>query len=431
MRSLLAEGGELLTCVFPIGPREGGPPFAMSVDLVRSLLEPAGFEAASVHDDLPLEEQHRRPADPLESVRGRGTALVSWRVPNAMGRESVAGTAAASLALQSDYRVAVLGAGVAGAVCASRLASLPGITTTVFDMGSRGPGGRACSRPVDGKGGSFSPADQGGATSLDALPEGAGALTFDHGVQAFTVLDADVRTLVDGWVREGYVSAWEGRFGVVDAATGRFAPLGTESAADADDPFGLLEPARGPRYVGVPSMAHLVRGMLERAALAAAECGGSLTERRGCKATGVTHATEGHSEEARGARWLVEASDGVHQHFDAVVVAGHSAAVAADVAARVPASLRNDAGGGAGGGAGDDTPSSPLLDAMRAVSYPHGTSPLYTLLVAFAEPLGERAPFDGAALANSAELRWISRDSSKPGRARDDGVELWVALSTE
>lgn len=80
MRHLLASGGELLTCIFPIGPREGGPPFAMSVELVRALLEPAGFEAARVQDDLPLEEQHRRPADPVESVRGRGTALVSWRV---------------------------------------------------------------------------------------------------------------------------------------------------------------------------------------------------------------------------------------------------------------------------------------------------------------------------------------------------------------
>ena len=79
MRSLLNDDGELLTCVFPIGPREGGPPYAMTVELVRSLLEPVGFEASLVQDDLPLEEQHRRPADPLESVRTRGTALVSFK----------------------------------------------------------------------------------------------------------------------------------------------------------------------------------------------------------------------------------------------------------------------------------------------------------------------------------------------------------------
>ena len=67
------------------------------------------------------------------------------------------------------YRIAVIGAGVAGGTCASRLLRLPGVHTTIYDMGSRGPGGRACSRPVDGKGGSFSPADRGGASSLSAL----------------------------------------------------------------------------------------------------------------------------------------------------------------------------------------------------------------------------------------------------------------------
>ena len=79
MRTLLAPQGELMTCVFPIGDREGGPPYAMSVPLVRALLEPCGLKAAAVQDDLPLEEQHRRPGDELSSVLTRGTALVTWR----------------------------------------------------------------------------------------------------------------------------------------------------------------------------------------------------------------------------------------------------------------------------------------------------------------------------------------------------------------
>lgn len=80
MKAKLAPGGTLITCVFPIGEREGGPPFAMSVPLVRDLLEPIGFVATVVQDSLPLEEQHRRPGDPLESVLGRGSALVTWRL---------------------------------------------------------------------------------------------------------------------------------------------------------------------------------------------------------------------------------------------------------------------------------------------------------------------------------------------------------------
>eukprot|EP00277_Geminigera_cryophila_P009742 CAMPEP_0179406744 /NCGR_PEP_ID=MMETSP0799-20121207/1085_1 /TAXON_ID=46947 /ORGANISM="Geminigera cryophila, Strain CCMP2564" /LENGTH=216 /DNA_ID=CAMNT_0021177883 /DNA_START=36 /DNA_END=683 /DNA_ORIENTATION=- len=78
MRSLIAPTGELITCVFPIGEREGGPPYALSVPLVRALLEHVGFEATLVQDNLPLEEQHRRPEDPLDSVLTRGTALVTW-----------------------------------------------------------------------------------------------------------------------------------------------------------------------------------------------------------------------------------------------------------------------------------------------------------------------------------------------------------------
>ena len=80
MKALLAPEGELVTCVFPIGERAGGPPFAMSVPLVRSLLETVGFKATLVQDTLPLEEQHRRPGDALESVLTRGTALVTWKL---------------------------------------------------------------------------------------------------------------------------------------------------------------------------------------------------------------------------------------------------------------------------------------------------------------------------------------------------------------
>ena len=35
---------------------------------------------SQVQDSLPLEEQHRRPGDPLESVLTRGTALVTWQL---------------------------------------------------------------------------------------------------------------------------------------------------------------------------------------------------------------------------------------------------------------------------------------------------------------------------------------------------------------
>ena len=222
--------------------------------------------------------------------------VAAYRV--AAATVGVAGSVAA-------YRVAVLGAGVAGSVCASRLAQLPDVHTTVYDMGARGPGGRACSRSINAKGGTFSPADRGGASSLSPRPSPSGVapprLTFDHGVQAFAVSRDDaVRALVEGWERDGHVARWDGRFGVVDARTGAF-EIGTHSDDD-DDAFGLL--AATPLFVGIPSMGGLARGMLESARERAAD-GATLELRFGCKATRVTHAREGHG--LNGRRWEVVA----------------------------------------------------------------------------------------------------------------------------
>lgn len=117
----------------------------------------------------------------------------------------------------ADKLVAVVGAGVAGLACASRLAE-QGFPVTVFDSG-RGPGGRMSQRrerTSDGK-----------------------LHYFDHGAQYFTVKDAVVQRLVDKWEAAGVVAEWKGRFGTYDASTKSF-------IGDAN----LLKK----RYVGVPGM---------------------------------------------------------------------------------------------------------------------------------------------------------------------------------
>ncbi len=43
MADLVKPGGELLTLIFPIGTRSGGPPFAVSLALMEELLLPVGF----------------------------------------------------------------------------------------------------------------------------------------------------------------------------------------------------------------------------------------------------------------------------------------------------------------------------------------------------------------------------------------------------
>lgn len=105
-------------------------------------------------------------------------------------------------------RIAVIGAGLAGLVCAQRLRDA-GATVVVLDKGRR-PGGRMATRVVDG----------------DA---------FDHGAQYFTARDAHFREAVDRWMVAGVVAPWEAT--LVTLEGGRISPA---PAAE--------------RFVGVPAM---------------------------------------------------------------------------------------------------------------------------------------------------------------------------------
>ena len=82
-------------------------------------------------------------------------------------------------------RVAVIGAGMAGLTCGTRLREA-GHDVRLFDKG-RGPGGRMASRraEVDGE-----------------------TLRFDHGAQYFTVSDDRFRRQVEAWAKTGIVAAW-------------------------------------------------------------------------------------------------------------------------------------------------------------------------------------------------------------------------------
>mmetsp|Transcript_4931 Transcript_4931/g.7624 ORF Transcript_4931/g.7624 Transcript_4931/m.7624 type:complete len:84 (+) Transcript_4931:436-687(+) len=53
MATLVKEGtGRLVTLIFPIVDKQGGPPYAMSVKLVTDLVKGAGFELVSIEEDV-------------------------------------------------------------------------------------------------------------------------------------------------------------------------------------------------------------------------------------------------------------------------------------------------------------------------------------------------------------------------------------------
>ena len=77
-RQLLSKGGALMTGIFPIGKPPGGPPYALSVDLLKSLLVPVGFAATEIREELPAAEQHSPGA--FGSNSPFKTALATWKL---------------------------------------------------------------------------------------------------------------------------------------------------------------------------------------------------------------------------------------------------------------------------------------------------------------------------------------------------------------
>ena len=86
-------------------------------------------------------------------------------------------------------RVAVVGAGISGLICARTLAD-HGVTVTVFEK-SRGVAGRMATRRTE---------------------EG---LAFDHGAQYFTISDESFGQHVRSWQEDGLVECWTGTIRVL------------------------------------------------------------------------------------------------------------------------------------------------------------------------------------------------------------------------
>ena len=126
-------------------------------------------------------------------------------------------SALSALPAASQCRVAVCGAGVAGALTARRLAEA-GMSVTCFEAG-RGPGGRTSSRRTD-------------------------LGHFDHGASYFAPKTEAFAKTVEEWVSAGAAAEWRGRFGTLSKGAFR------------------LDEAAPPRYVGTPRMSAIPRHLL-------------------------------------------------------------------------------------------------------------------------------------------------------------------------
>ncbi|KAG9439652.1 hypothetical protein H6P81_019817 [Aristolochia fimbriata] len=123
-------------------------------------------------------------------------------------------------------KIAVIGSGISGAVCAAALAR-GGFMVTVFEMG-RGPGGRMSQRRE--------------------ITEDGRELLFDHGAPCFTVKDKEVKGIVSSWEARGLVAEWKENFGIFDFTNSKFLQLGEEGVTSK-------------KYVGVPGMNSICKAL--------------------------------------------------------------------------------------------------------------------------------------------------------------------------
>ena len=118
---------------------------------------------------------------------------------------------------------AIIGAGIAGLTCADALVA-HGHTVTLFDKG-RGPGGRLSTRRSQ--------------TPL-------GEVKFDHGAQYITSETSEFTAQLERWADDGFVGEWLDRL----------------VQQDSNGELSLLPPKK--RYVGVPGMNGLIKGLAAR-----------------------------------------------------------------------------------------------------------------------------------------------------------------------
>lgn len=124
--------------------------------------------------------------------------------------------------------VAVVGAGVAGSICARTLCD-HGLDVEVFDK-ARGPGGRVSTRRLE--------------------REGGGELQFDHGAPYFRVDGEPLRRHVDAWAEQGIVADWTGRCVAIEN--------GERVECDGEDR----------RVVGLPKMNAVIRHLADDVSVA-------------------------------------------------------------------------------------------------------------------------------------------------------------------
>ncbi len=322
-------------------------------------------------------------------------------------------------------RVAIVGGGLAGSLCALVLKSR-GIEPTILERSRRAAGGR--------------------------LLGGAGGSQPDCGAQFLRGSESNPSwgAILFKLEREGLLAPWRARFGVL-GERGGFMPsenfmdateighamkkeeaAGTTGGKELDFCGFLRRRSSNLLYVGTPSNSDIVSGLCAAASIRVLD-GMRVAEANLTGASGGVRQWELLVE--NGADGGTDAAEPAYEPLlcDAVVLATHDPSFAAATVSRLADSLTS---------AEADAESAERLrsfaSALRA-QRDERTKPLLTYSGYYGAGFSSRLPFDAAVVPTSSTLLFLSRDGSRPGRpeiAHDPTApraatgELWTAVST-
>lgn len=288
--------------------------------------------------------------------------------------------AAAATSNNDRIRVAILGSGISGSTAAATLLeSTKSLDVSVYESG-RGIGGRMSTRRI---------VDEGGNLMYQ----------FDHGCQYISTPKTECfRKELEKWKERKWVEPWQGTFATISCA-----PSSKSSSSSNGEIQLYIEDPVKEKYVGYPSMnticEHLLQTRLEHSH-------STLSVSTGKQARAV----QVHSEDQP--PWQIYHNNELLGSYDWLIVTDRNSAQEA----------RKD-----------------LADATVAeykqVNKQVNSIKSITTMIAFEKRLP--LPFDGITFdynSNPAVMRdqfkslgWAARDSSKPGRTKEN--DCWVLQS--
>ena len=286
----------------------------------------------------------------------------------------------------------------------------------------------------------------------------------DSGLQFLLGTDPRFMSILGMLAREGLVTPWCGRFGLLGVHGGGFLPAevlastpvasmmreqampsneqqSTESGYGVVDFCGLLTRKSDSQkaYVGTPSNASIVTGLCAAAGIEV-RLGSTVVAVHPTIASGAPGAAgggggiDGHA----GCRWRIQlaaedaqpphssdaaADPNVCEPFDALVLATHDSSLAASAvravlsaeASREHATAAEQVGEEAKNAQAVRSRLSQLADALQ-LQREQRTAPSFAWSGYFPTGFSERVPFDAVAVPGSSIVSFLARDASKPGR---------------